>query len=157
MRIGCPKEIKNHEYRVGLTPAAVREYVAHGHAVGARADPGALAVERQGQVSGRHPVKDQRVVLPAADRRAAGGGFVTVPIITVVDADLGADTARVAAATSALVMLVGALALTLSLVTSVVLRLRAAGKRKNGRRGAGRGHKFYSKHRTLPGSFLCVR
>ena len=33
MRVGCPKEIKNHEYRVGLTPAAVREYVAHGHAV----------------------------------------------------------------------------------------------------------------------------
>ncbi len=33
MRVGCPKEIKNHEYRVGLTPAAVREYVAHGHDV----------------------------------------------------------------------------------------------------------------------------
>ena len=27
-----------------------------------------------------------------------GGGFVTVPIITLVDADLGHDTARVAAA-----------------------------------------------------------
>jgi len=33
MRIGCPKEIKNHEYRVGLTPGSVREYVAHGHNV----------------------------------------------------------------------------------------------------------------------------
>ncbi|HRD86258.1 MAG TPA: alanine dehydrogenase, partial [Rubrivivax sp.] len=33
MRIGVPKEIKNHEYRVGLTPASVREYVAHGHQV----------------------------------------------------------------------------------------------------------------------------
>jgi alanine dehydrogenase len=33
MRIGCPKEIKNHEYRVGLTPGAVREYIAHGHEV----------------------------------------------------------------------------------------------------------------------------
>lgn len=33
MRVGCPKEIKNHEYRVGLTPGAVREYVAHGHTV----------------------------------------------------------------------------------------------------------------------------
>ncbi|MGZ2423888.1 alanine dehydrogenase [Rhizobium laguerreae] len=33
MRVGCPKEIKNHEYRVGLTPASVREYVAHGHEV----------------------------------------------------------------------------------------------------------------------------
>ncbi|MGI9401864.1 MAG: alanine dehydrogenase [Rhizobiaceae bacterium] len=33
MRVGCPKEIKNHEYRVGLTPGSVREYVAHGHTV----------------------------------------------------------------------------------------------------------------------------
>ncbi|KFZ29774.1 alanine dehydrogenase [Pseudidiomarina atlantica] len=33
MLIGVPKEIKNHEYRIGLTPAAVREYVAHGHNV----------------------------------------------------------------------------------------------------------------------------
>lgn len=33
MRVGCPKEIKDHEYRVGLTPASVREYVAHGHEV----------------------------------------------------------------------------------------------------------------------------
>ena len=27
MRIGVPKEIKNHEYRVGLVPAGVRELV----------------------------------------------------------------------------------------------------------------------------------
>jgi alanine dehydrogenase len=33
MLIGVPKEIKVHEYRVGLTPSAVREAVAHGHAV----------------------------------------------------------------------------------------------------------------------------
>ena len=33
MRIGVPKEIKNNEFRVGLTPASVREYVAHGHEV----------------------------------------------------------------------------------------------------------------------------
>ena len=33
MRIGVPKEIKNHEYRVGLTPTAVRELTAHGHTV----------------------------------------------------------------------------------------------------------------------------
>ena len=33
MEIGIPKEIKNHEYRVGLTPAAVKEFVAHGHQV----------------------------------------------------------------------------------------------------------------------------
>jgi alanine dehydrogenase len=33
MRVGVPKEIKVHEYRVGLTPGAVREYVAAGHNV----------------------------------------------------------------------------------------------------------------------------
>ncbi|HWE44516.1 MAG TPA: alanine dehydrogenase [Caulobacteraceae bacterium] len=33
MRVGVPKEIKPDEYRVGLTPTAVREYVAHGHEV----------------------------------------------------------------------------------------------------------------------------
>ena len=33
MRIGVPKEIKVHEYRVGLTPGSVRELTAHGHAV----------------------------------------------------------------------------------------------------------------------------
>jgi len=33
MRIGVPKEIKSHEYRVGMTPASVREVVHHGHAV----------------------------------------------------------------------------------------------------------------------------
>jgi alanine dehydrogenase len=33
MRIGVPKEIKTHEYRVGLTPGAVREYVSAGHRV----------------------------------------------------------------------------------------------------------------------------
>ena len=41
MRVGCPKEIKNHEYRVGLTPGSVREYVAHGHEVMVEAKAGA--------------------------------------------------------------------------------------------------------------------
>lgn len=31
MRVGVPKEIKNHEYRVGLTPGSVGELVAAGH------------------------------------------------------------------------------------------------------------------------------
>lgn len=33
MKIGCPKEIKNREYRVGLTPAAASTYVGAGHEV----------------------------------------------------------------------------------------------------------------------------
>ncbi|MCH8168090.1 MAG: alanine dehydrogenase, partial [Proteobacteria bacterium] len=33
MLIGCPREIKNQEYRAGITPAAAREAIAHGHRV----------------------------------------------------------------------------------------------------------------------------
>lgn len=33
MIIGCTKELKNHEYRVGLTPDNVMAYVSHGHKV----------------------------------------------------------------------------------------------------------------------------
>ena len=33
MLIGVPKEVKSHEYRVGLTPGSVREIVHHGHEV----------------------------------------------------------------------------------------------------------------------------
>ncbi|HEX5378519.1 MAG TPA: alanine dehydrogenase [Phenylobacterium sp.] len=33
MQVGVPREIKADEYRVGLTPTAVREYVVHGHQV----------------------------------------------------------------------------------------------------------------------------
>src|SRR5215468_5242607 len=44
MRIGVPKEIKVHEYRVGMTPASVREAVEHGHQVFVERD----AAARQG-------------------------------------------------------------------------------------------------------------
>jgi alanine dehydrogenase len=40
MLIGVPKEIKNHEYRVGLTPVSVREAVRHGHKVWVEAEAG---------------------------------------------------------------------------------------------------------------------
>jgi alanine dehydrogenase len=33
MLIGVPKEIKNHEYRIGMTPTSVREAINHGHKV----------------------------------------------------------------------------------------------------------------------------
>ncbi|OHC63798.1 MAG: alanine dehydrogenase [Rhodocyclales bacterium GWA2_65_19] len=33
MLVGIPKEIKNNEYRVGMTPGCVREFVKHGHKV----------------------------------------------------------------------------------------------------------------------------
>ncbi|RCS24841.1 alanine dehydrogenase [Phyllobacterium salinisoli] len=69
MRVGCPKEIKNHEYRVGLTPGAVREYVAHGHEViiqsgagtGIGADDGAY------QAAGARVVKTAEEVFQQSD------------------------------------------------------------------------------------------
>ncbi len=41
MRIGVPKEIKEGEYRVGLTPEAVREFVAAGHELSVETGAGA--------------------------------------------------------------------------------------------------------------------
>ena len=41
MRVGVPKEIKNHEYRVGLVPGSVREYVENGHEVVIETNAGA--------------------------------------------------------------------------------------------------------------------
>ena len=40
MLIGVPKEVKSHEYRVGMTPASVREATHHGHQVLVQADAG---------------------------------------------------------------------------------------------------------------------
>jgi alanine dehydrogenase len=56
MRIGVPKEIKIHEYRVGLIPSSVRELIHHGHEVvvekGAGAGAG-LADEDYARVGAR--------------------------------------------------------------------------------------------------------
>ena len=41
MLIGVPKEIKNREYRIGLTPAGVREFIQRGHQVLVEHDGGA--------------------------------------------------------------------------------------------------------------------
>ena len=43
MHIGCPTEIKPQEFRVGLTPNAAREAVAHGHDVSVQSGAGAGA------------------------------------------------------------------------------------------------------------------
>ncbi len=41
MKIGVPKEIKDNEFRVGVTPGAAREYVSRGHEVFVEANAGA--------------------------------------------------------------------------------------------------------------------
>lgn len=71
MRVGVPKEIKPGEYRVGLTPTAVREYVTHGHQV---------AVETgAGQGAGYEDSAYQRAgaeILPDADAVFADAGLI---------------------------------------------------------------------------------
>ena len=62
MRIGVPKEIKNHEYRVGMTPVAVREVTAQGHEV--------VIQTMAGEAIGLHDelyVKAGARILPSAD------------------------------------------------------------------------------------------
>ena len=44
MLIGVPKEVKNHEYRVAITPIGVHELVAHGHDVVIEKDAGVGSV-----------------------------------------------------------------------------------------------------------------
>ena len=58
MRVGVPREIKNHEYRVGLTPAGTHALVQRGHAVLVESGAGA------------------RVGFPDADYASAGGTVV---------------------------------------------------------------------------------
>jgi len=41
MRVGVPSEVKDHEYRVAITPAGVQELVRHGHSVHVEQDAGA--------------------------------------------------------------------------------------------------------------------
>ncbi len=69
MRVGCPKEIKNHEYRVGLTPGAVREYVAHGHDVIVQSGAGAGIGADDGayKAAGAKVVKTAEEVFTQAD------------------------------------------------------------------------------------------
>ncbi|MDP9394116.1 MAG: alanine dehydrogenase [Actinomycetota bacterium] len=40
MKVGIPREVKNHEYRVAITPAGVHELVRHGHEVFVEKDAG---------------------------------------------------------------------------------------------------------------------
>ena len=69
MRIGLPKEIKNHEYRVGLTPASVRELSSRGHPVLVQTGAGAEIglTDEQYRAAGAKLVADVRDVFSQAD------------------------------------------------------------------------------------------
>jgi alanine dehydrogenase len=69
MRVGVPKEIKNHEYRVGLVPGSVREYVAHGHEVLVETGAGAgiKASDADYQAAGAKIAPDAKTVFASCD------------------------------------------------------------------------------------------
>ena len=64
MLIGVPKEIKTHEYRVGLVPSSVRELVQHGHQVMVESGAGAGI-----------GIDDEAYGRPAPDRRHGRGNL----------------------------------------------------------------------------------
>ena len=69
MRIGIPKEIKVHEYRVGLTPASVAELVSAGHEliVETKAGGGIDFADRDYEKAGATILPDAAAVFKAAD------------------------------------------------------------------------------------------
>lgn len=69
MVIGVPREIKNHEYRVGLTPAGVEELVADGHRVlvEAGAGVGSGIADAAYQAAGAQVAADAAAVWAAAE------------------------------------------------------------------------------------------
>jgi alanine dehydrogenase len=74
MRIGVPKEIKVHEYRVGMTPASVREAIAHEHEVYVEHD----AAARQGIPDADYERAGARVLATAEEVFAAADLIVKV-------------------------------------------------------------------------------
>jgi len=69
MRVGVPKEIKVHEYRVGLTPASVAELVAHGHevVVETNAGNGIDCPDKAYEKAGAQILPDATAIFKAAD------------------------------------------------------------------------------------------
>jgi alanine dehydrogenase len=71
MKVGVPREIKNHEYRVAITPAGVHELVREGHEV---------YLERDAGAGSRIPDADFTAagaqILPAADDVWAAGDLI---------------------------------------------------------------------------------
>ena len=69
MRVGVPKEVKNHEYRVAITPIGVHELVAHGHevVVQAGAGLGSAIPDEEYAAAGAAVLPDADAVWAAAD------------------------------------------------------------------------------------------
>jgi alanine dehydrogenase len=103
VRIGVPKEIKTHEYRVGLVPAGVAELAAHGHQVvvekGAGAGIGvsdddyrsagaAIAADADGVFSGAELIVKVKEPLAAERRRLRPGQTLFTYLHLAADREL---------------------------------------------------------------------
>ncbi|MDB4222954.1 alanine dehydrogenase [Granulosicoccus sp.] len=67
MLIGVPKEIKNHEYRVGLVPASARELINHGHEVIVESNCGAgIGFENEDYIAAGARISDVAAEIFAA-------------------------------------------------------------------------------------------
>ncbi|CTQ31603.1 alanine dehydrogenase [Jannaschia rubra] len=84
MLIGCPREIKPQEFRVGLTPMAAAEAIAHGHSV----------VVEAGAGSGSGFDDDQYLDAGAAVADTAEEVFATADLIVKVKEPQPAERAR---------------------------------------------------------------
>ncbi len=84
MRIGVPTEIKTHEYRVGLVPAAVRELAARGHRV----------VVQRGAGIGVGFTDEAYLAVGAATAETAEDVFATAEMIVKVKEPQSAEIAR---------------------------------------------------------------
>jgi len=71
MKVGIPKELKNHEYRVAMTPAGVHELVRSGHEVFVERDAGAGSLIPDGDF-----VTAGAAILPDADEVWQAGELI---------------------------------------------------------------------------------
>ena len=69
MRVGTVREIKDHEYRVGLTPESARELIAHGHEVWVETGAGAGigTTDREYEVAGATIKPDARTIFDSCE------------------------------------------------------------------------------------------
>jgi alanine dehydrogenase len=69
MRVGVPKEVKSHENRVGLVPAAAEEFDHHGHQVIVESEPGREIgfSDDDYRAAGAEIASDAKVVFATAD------------------------------------------------------------------------------------------
>ena len=63
MRVGIPREVKNNEYRVAITPSGVKELVSHGHEVVIEHEAGRRLLDRRTRSSSAAGAS----ILPTAD------------------------------------------------------------------------------------------